>query len=144
MFLFALSLLSIASADTDGPAEIEVDPVTVSTSARIQLEWGQHLFEQGNYDAALAELQALVGHHDEPAFHWTLAKIHHAMGNEQGELEALQVFYTVAAPDALSPLRARILELGGTLPMRTLRGVQRHQMASGPSSTVSEALPFWK
>jgi hypothetical protein len=146
LLLAVFSALSPASAETqDRPvASAEVNAATLQASAHIQLEWGQHLLAQGHHAAALAELEALVSHHDEPLFHWTLAQAYHAVGDEAGELAALQVFFTVAPPESVDALRARILELGGTLPMRTLRGVQRTQTALAASGHGEAVRPFWK
>ena len=146
MLLFATFVLSVASAETQNTQapSVDVNPATLQSSAQIQLEWGENLLQQGHYVAALAELQDLVAHHDEPVAHWTLARIHHAMGNTEGELAALQVFFTVAPPASVPDLRDRILELGGTLPMRTLRGVQRTRVAVGPTDATGAPLPFWK
>lgn len=101
--------------------------------SHLQFEWGQRLYELGDYEAAIVEWQAIYDHEGIATVQGPIAHVRRILGDREGEREALELYYTVAPRSELKALASRIAELGGTLPMRDLRQVQRAQ-------TVPEAL----
>jgi hypothetical protein len=102
--------------------------------SHIQFDWGMSLYEQGDFESALLEWQAMYENTGSAAVQRHVANAQRQLGNTTGEREALEVYYTVAPAPILEELRARIETLGGRIPMRDLREVQkaghRHEAGS--------------
>ncbi|MCB9673999.1 MAG: hypothetical protein H6737_02725 [Alphaproteobacteria bacterium] len=100
--------------------------------SHVQFDWGMALYEQGDFESALMEWEALYENTGSAVVMRHVANAYVRLGDAKGERQALEIYYTVAPAPVLKELRERIESLGGAVPMRDLREVQkaRHEVGS--------------